>query len=277
MKLYGEKTRDLLIEILPYLSTIVGRDLMACVTDTEKFIAYVKGKNIDVGAEEGKPVPKEDPLYKAMQQKEILIDNVPKEAYGYPFKAVMNPIFDDRGIEVIGAIGLGLSMENEAKVTSAAQNLADSFEQITASAQEIGSSANEVSAEQQSLDESIKNVTDKILEINKVLKSLHKLAKDSKMLGLNASIEAARAGENGKGFSVVAEEIQKFSSNTIELSQQIEKMTEAVESEVDKVKGRSEKTSSYVHEQASAVQEITASIEEINSISQELEQLARNL
>lgn len=93
-----------------------------------------------------------------------------------------------------------------------------------------------------SLIESSEKSTQYIKQSDTIIKYVNKIANQTKILGINASIESARAGEQGKGFSIVAGEVQKLAQDSENFAheintilQKLEVETNIVNSEVDKL------------------------------------------
>lgn len=75
-------------------------------------------------------------------------------------------------------------------------------------------------------------------EIEKFITQTKAIAKRTHMLALNASIEAARAGEEGKGFSVVAEEVRKLAAQAAQAATSTSETVQAVLSRVTTARER---------------------------------------
>ena len=80
-------------------------------------------------------------------------------------------------------------------------------------------------------------------EIGSFLVLVQKIARQSKLLALNAAMEAARAGEQGQGFAVVASEVRRLASSSAEAAQ---RTTSLVREMLDSVAHSRESTSRTV-------------------------------
>jgi methyl-accepting chemotaxis protein len=71
---------------------------------------------------------------------------------------------------------------------------------------------------------------------------VQKMAKQSKLLALNAAMEAARAGEHGQGFAVVASEVRRLAANSAEAAQKTEALVRDVLAKVQESRALSART-----------------------------------
>jgi methyl-accepting chemotaxis protein len=82
--------------------------------------------------------------------------------------------------------------------------------------------------------------------IEEITSLIGELADQTELLALNASIEAARAGEFGRGFNVVALEVQKLADRSSRAAHQISELVEQSREVVGRLSARDGQTKSVV-------------------------------
>lgn len=73
---------------------------------------------------------------------------------------------------------------------------------------------NKIQEQMEFIAESIVRLSEQIQAVGEIIATVDDIAEQSHLLAVNASIEAAKAGEQGKGFTVVAQEIRSLASQS---------------------------------------------------------------
>jgi twitching motility protein PilJ len=123
----------------------------------------------------------------------------------------------------------------------------------------------------------IKRLGESSQEIGEITELISDLTEQTNVLALNAAIQAASAGDAGRGFSVVAEEVQRLAERSAEAAKQIAALVRAIQTDTQDAVAAMEKSTQGVVEGAKLSDNAGAALAEIDRVSRQLADLIQRI
>jgi twitching motility protein PilJ len=123
----------------------------------------------------------------------------------------------------------------------------------------------------------IKRLGESSQEIGEIVDLISDITEQTNVLALNAAIQAASAGDAGRGFSVVAEEVQRLAERSGEATKQIGALVKTIQGDTHDAVAAMERSTLGVVEGAKLSDVAGQSLREIERVSNELAALINSI
>jgi twitching motility protein PilJ len=169
-----------------------------------------------------------------------------------------------------------MSMSASQSANVARQSIA-AAQKGTQAVQNSISGMNEIREQIQETSKRIKRLGESSQEIGEIVELISDITEQTNVLALNAAIQAASAGEAGRGFTVVAEEVQRLAERSAEATKQIGAIVKTIQTDTQDAVSAMEKSTQGVVEGARLSDAAGQALAEIGVVSQRLSQLIEGI
>lgn len=135
------------------------------------------------------------------------------------------------------------------------------------------SGMNEIRERIQDTSKRIKRLGESSQEIGEIVELISDITEQTNVLALNAAIQAASAGEAGRGFTVVAEEVQRLAERSAEATRQIGAIVKGIQTDTSEAVSAMEKSTHGVVQGARLSDAAGQALNEIGEVSDKLARL----
>jgi twitching motility protein PilJ len=123
----------------------------------------------------------------------------------------------------------------------------------------------------------IKRLGESSQEIGEITELISDITEQTNVLALNAAIQAASAGEAGRGFSVVAEEVQRLAERSADATRQIAALVKAIQTDTQDAVGAMERSTQGVVEGTRLSDAAGSALGDIDRVSRRLAELIEQI
>src|SRR6185437_2977675 len=135
------------------------------------------------------------------------------------------------------------------------------------------SGMNEIRTQIQDTAKRIKRLGESSLEIGEIVELISDITEQTNVLALNAAIQAASAGEAGRGFTVVAEEVQRLAERSAEATRHIGAIVKSIQRDTQDAVEAMERSTRGVVDGTKTADEAGDALRDIEQISNRLAEL----
>ena len=136
---------------------------------------------------------------------------------------------------------------------------------------------NEIREQIQETSKRIKRLGESSQEIGEITELISDITEQTNVLALNAAIQAASAGEAGRGFSVVAEEVQRLAERSGDATKQIGALVRTIQTDTHDAVAAMEKSTQGVVEGAKLSDAAGSALSDISRVSNRLAELIQGI